>query len=61
MSFVQMPEWSKGYDLRSYDESFTGSNPVLDTHFVLCAHHRLGTDNMDKKKDGGNITRKPIA
>ena len=27
---VQVPEWSKGYDSRSYDESLAGSNPVLD-------------------------------
>ena len=23
-----MPEWSKGYDLRSYGESLVGSNPT---------------------------------
>ena len=38
---VQVPEWSKGYDSRSYDESLAGSNPALDisrSHGVVGKH-----------------------
>ena len=33
-----MPEWSKGYDLRSYGESLVGSNPTatIDIFFYIC-------------------------
>ena len=34
-----MPEWSKGYDLRSYGESLVGSNPTPSNK---CSHSSVG-------------------
>lgn len=31
---VRLPEWSKGYDLRSYGESLVGSNPTPHRYFI---------------------------
>ena len=51
-----MPEWSKGYDLRSYGESLVGSNPTPSKEYFKYIYKNDSDKQLnDYKNDQSTI------